>query len=148
MSDKKALLISACLLGTNCKYNGGNNALPAEKIAALRGKYRLIPICPETAGGLPTPRDPSERQGDLVVSCKGRDVTAEYSRGADVALRLAEKYGCETALLKGKSPSCGSGLIYDGSFSGRLTPGDGVAAERLRALGVKILGENEADMLL
>lgn len=148
MGEKEALLISACLLGVECKYSGGHNAMAAGKIAALREKYRLVPVCPETAGGLPTPRDPSERRGGAVVSCKGRDVTAEYSKGADVAVSLAERNGCKTALLKEKSPSCGSGLIYDGSFSGRLTQGDGVAVERLRARGVKILGENEADMLI
>ena len=76
MGEKEALLISACLLGVECKYSGGHNAMAAGKIAALREKYRLVPVCPETAGGLPTPRDPSERQGDLVVSFKGRDVTA------------------------------------------------------------------------
>ena len=81
MSEKEALLISACLLGVECKYSGGHNAMAAEKIAALREKYRLIPVCPETAGGLPTPRDPSERRGGAVVSCKGRNVTAEYSKG-------------------------------------------------------------------
>ena len=148
MGEKEALLISACLLGTSCKYNGGHNALPADKIAALRGKYRLIPICPETAGGLPTPRDPSERQGDLVVSCKGRDVTAEYSKGADVAVSLAEKNGCRTALLKEKSPSCGSGVIYDGTFTGRLIAGDGLAAERLKARGVRVRGESEVDEII
>lgn len=148
MSGKEALLISACLLGTSCKYNGGNNALPADKIAALRGKYRLIPICPETAGGLPTPRDPSERRGGAVVSCKGRDVTAEYSKGADVAVSLAEKNGCKTALLKEKSPSCGSGVIYDGTFTGRLVVGDGLAAERLKARGVRVYGESEVDEII
>lgn len=148
MSGKEALLISACLLGTSCKYNGGNNALPADKIAALRGKYRLIPICPETAGGLPTPRDPSERRGGAVVSCKGRDVTAEYSKGADVAVSLAEKNGCKTALLKEKSPSCGSGMIYDGTFTGRLVVGDGLAAERLKARGVRVYGESEVDEII
>ena len=113
MSEKEALLISACLLGVECKYSGGHNAMAAEKIAALREKYRLIPVCPETAGGLPTPRDPSERRGGAVVSCKGRNVTAEYSKGADAAVSLAERNGCKMALLKEKSPSCGSGVIYD-----------------------------------
>ena len=117
MSEKEALLISACLLGVECKYSGGHNAMAAEKIAALREKYRLSPVCPETAGGLPTPRDPSERRGGAVVSCKGRNVTAEYSKGADVAVSLAERNGCKMALLKEKSPSCGSGVIYDGTFT-------------------------------
>lgn len=148
MSAKKALLVSACLLGVECKYSGGHNAIAGEKIAALREKYRLIPACPETAGGLPTPRDPSERRGDAVVSCKGRDVTAEFSRGADTALCLAERYGCAAALLKEKSPSCGSGVIYDGSFTGTLINGDGLAAERLKLRGVKVYGESEVDKII
>lgn len=148
MNARKTLLVSACLLGTECKYSGGHNAMPGATIAALREKYRLIPVCPETAGGLPTPRDPSERRGDAVVSCKGRDVTAEFSRGADAALCLAERYGCTSALLKEKSPSCGSGVIYDGSFTGTLVSGDGLAAERLKKRGIKIYGESEADKLI
>ena len=148
MIEKEALLISACLLGVKCKYSGGHNAIAAEKIAALREKYRLIPVCPETAGGLPTPRDPSERRGDTVVSCNGRDVTAEYSKGADIAVSLAEKNGCNLALLKEKSPSCGSGVIYDGTFTGHLTAGDGLTAERLKARGVSVRGESEVDEII
>ena len=135
------LLISACLLGFECKYSGGSNKLPAERIAALREQYRLIPVCPETAGGLPTPRDPSERLGDRVVSSKGRDVTAEFVKGAQTALWLCKHYGCKKALLKRNSPSCGGEYIYDGSFSGLLIPGEGVAAEMLRAEGIEVFGE-------
>lgn len=138
----KPLLISACLLGVNCKYSGGNNALPSDVLSRLRAKYRLIPVCPETAGGLPTPREPCERRGDQVVSRSGRDATAEYTRGAEVAVQLAARFGCTRALLKENSPSCGFGTIYDGSFSHSLIPGHGVAAEALAAYGVKILGES------
>lgn len=148
MGAKEPLLVSACLLGVECKYSGGHNAMADEKIAALREKYRLIPVCPETAGGLPTPRDPSERRGDRVVSCKGRDVTAEYSKGADTAVQLVERYGCAAALLKEKSPSCGSGVIYDGTFTGTLIRGDGLAAERLKSRGVKVYGESEVDKII
>ena len=147
MSNKKALLISACLLGSNCKYSGGNNAIPAGTIAALREKYRLIPVCPETAGGLPTPRDPSERRGEAIISNKGCDVTAEFSKGADIAVSLARKYCCEAAVLKEKSPSCGRGVIYDGTFTGSLTQGDGLTAERLKKCGVRVYGESEADII-
>lgn len=140
------LLISACLLGFNCKYSGGSNKLCDERIAALREKYRLIPVCPETAGGLPTPRDPSERLDGRVVSCKGADVTAQFSKGAETALILAKRFGCKKALLKEQSPSCGSGIIYDGSFTGALVPGDGLTAERLKAAGVKIYGESAEDI--
>ena len=128
----ETLLISACLMGYNCKYNGGNNALPPEVLSALRERYRLIPVCPEAAGGLPTPRVPSERRGGSVVTRDGRDVTAAFRRGAEIAGKLAERYGARLALLKSNSPSCGSGTVYDGSFTGTLTPGDGVTAEYLK----------------
>ena len=141
------LLISACLLGVECKYSGGSNALPEEMIGKLRARYRLIPVCPETAGGLPTPRDPSERLGERVVSCRGADVTAQFKKGAEAALTLARRYGCTTALMKEHSPSCGSGLIYDGSFSGKLVEGDGCAAELLKAAGVSVVGENVTELL-
>lgn len=141
------LLISACLLGVECKYSGGSNALPKETIEKLRTRYRLIPVCPETAGGLPTPRDPSERLGERVVSCRGADVTAQFKKGAEAALTLARRYGCTTALMKEHSPSCGSGLIYDGSFLGKLVKGDGCAAELLKAAGVSVVGENMTELL-
>ena len=141
------VLISACLLGFECKYCGGSNKLPEQQLAALRERFRLIPVCPETAGGLPTPRDPSERLGDKVVSNQGRDVTAQYQKGAETALWLARRYGCKAALLKEKSPSCGSGQIYDGSFSHVLVPGSGVAAELLAQNGITVLGESQADIL-
>ena len=135
------LLVSACLLGFECKYSGGSNKLSDEYIAQLKEKYRLIPVCPETAGGLPVPRDPSERLGDKVISSKGKDVSAQFNKGAKIALYLARRYGCKKALLKRNSPSCGGEFIYDGSFSGALIPGEGVTAERLRAEGLEILGE-------
>lgn len=135
------LLISACLMGFECKYSGGSNKLSDERLSELREKYRLIPVCPEAAGGLPTPRDPSERLGDRVVSSKGRDVTAQFTKGAETALFLAQKYGCKKALLKRNSPSCGGEYIYDGSFSGRLIPGEGLTAELLRAEGIEVFGE-------
>ena len=141
------LLISACLLGVECKYSGGSNALPEETIEKLRTRYRLIPVCPETAGGLPTPRDQSERLGERVVSCRGADVTAQFKKGAEAALTLARRYGCTTALMKEHSPSCGSGLIYDGSFLGKLVKGDGCAAELLKAAGVSVVGENMTELL-
>ena len=128
----ETLLISACLMGFNCKYNGGNNALPEELLFALRQHYRLIPVCPEVAGGLPTPRIPSERREDRVVTRDGRDVTAEFQRGAELAGKLAERFDVHAALLKSNSPSCGSGTVYDGSFTGTLVPGDGITTEYLK----------------
>lgn len=142
------LLISACLLGAKCKYSGGSNALGKGRLAALRKKYVLIPVCPETAGGLPTPREPSERREGSVFSRSGRDVTKEFERGAQTALKLCGRFGCSAALLKERSPSCGSGTIYDGSFTGRAVPGDGVAAEVLKAAGVTVYGESKTDKLI
>lgn len=142
------LLISACLLGFECKYSGGSNALDAAALAALRERFRLIPVCPESAGGLPTPRPPSERRNGKVINKLGQDVTEEYRKGADTALYLARRYGCTRALLKERSPSCGSGEIYDGSFTGSLVPGDGVAAESLKAAGIGVYGESRIKELL
>ena len=144
----KRLLVSACLLGANCKYSGGNNALDGETLRLLREKWALVPVCPETAGGLGVPREPSERREGRVVNRRGEDVTAAFSGGAETACRLCGRFGCKTALLKENSPSCGSGTIYDGSFSGTLTAGDGLTAERLRALGVTIVGESGIHELL
>ena len=140
---KEALLISACLLGTNCKYNGGNNALPEEKLAVLRERYRLVPVCPERDGGLPTPRLPSERLGERVLNRAGEDVTEAFRRGAAHALETAEREGCLIALLKERSPSCGSGKIYDGSFTSTVIAGDGITAELLKQNGIRVLGESE-----
>ena len=142
---KEPLLVSACLVGVNCKYSGGNNALPPELLAALEEKYRLVPICPERDGGLPTPRLPSERRGELVVNRAGEDVTEAFRRGAQFALETARREGCRLALLKERSPSCGSGEIYDGSFSGTLIPGDGVAAALLKENGIAVFGESEIE---
>lgn len=144
---KKRLLVSACLLGSNCKYTGGNNALPAARLAALKEKYDLVPVCPETAGGLPVPREPSERRDGCVFTRSGRDVSAEFERGANTALKLCRRFDCCAALLKERSPSCGSGIIYDGSFSGTEISGDGAAAEKLKAAGVPVCGESEIDKL-
>ena len=142
------LLISACLMGYECKYCGGSNRLAERELEALRAKCRLIPVCPESAGGLSTPRDPSERRGERVVSSKGVDVTSEYNKGADTAMYLARRYGCKAALMKAKSPSCGSGEIYDGTFTGTIVPGYGVAAERLEAAGIRVLSEDEIGKLI
>lgn len=140
MRDKA--LISACLLGAECKYSGGSNTLPEDTLAALREKYELIPVCPECYGGLTTPRAPSERRGDKVVSKTGADVTAQFQRGAQTALYLAEIFGARLAIFKENSPSCGSGTIYDGTFTGTLTQGDGVTAELLKKHGITVIGEN------
>ena len=139
---REKALISACLLGAECKYSGGSNALPEDTLAALREKYELIPVCPECCGGLTTPRAPSERRGDKVVSKTGADVTEQFQKGAQTALHLAEMFGARLAIFKENSPSCGSGTIYDGTFTGTLTQGDGVTAELLKKHGIKVISEN------
>ena len=144
----EALLISACLLGENCKYDGGSNALPAQVLAALCSRFRLVPVCPEVLGGLPIPRCPSERRGEAVITRDGRDVTEAFRRGAEQALVIAEGEGCRRALLKERSPSCGPEGIYDGSFSHRVIPGAGVTAALLRQAGLDILGESRIRELL
>ena len=137
------ILISACLLGAACRYDGGSK--PVLSVEALMGRYQLVPVCPEQLGGLPTPREPSERQGDLVVMKSGADVTAQYQRGAEQALHLARVFGCKKAVLKERSPSCGSGEIYDGTFSGKLTPGDGVTAALFKKNGIEVFGESHVN---
>ncbi len=140
------ILISACLLGIRCRYNGTDKR--DVRIAKLKEKHHLIPVCPEIYGGLPTPRDPSERVGDKVMGKNGQDVTEEFVRGAEETLALARLYGCKYAVLKERSPSCGFGEIYDGTFSGALTSGSGVAAELLAQNGVIVLGESRMEELL
>ncbi|MCR5112801.1 MAG: DUF523 domain-containing protein [Acholeplasmatales bacterium] len=139
------LLISGCLLGRNCKYNGGNNY--ASEVEALKDKYELIVICPEVMGGLSTPRDPSERLNDKILSSKGKDVTKEFTNGAKIALELALKNGCTKALLKDGSPSCGSTYIYDGTFSHNKIKGYGVTTEMLINAGIEIYTEKDIEKL-
>lgn len=144
--EKRNLLVSACLLGIPCRYDG--KTVPRVAISALSERFNLIPICPEIYGGLPTPRIPSERVGDLVVMRDGTDVTDNFRRGAEAACLLARETGTDLALLKERSPSCGKGMIYDGSFTGTLTARDGYAAEQLVACGVRVFGESELDELM
>ena len=134
------ILVSACLLGISCRYDGKSKPHPA--VLALQRQHQLIPVCSEIFGGLPTPRTPAERVGDRVLTEDGRDVTQEYHRGAEEVLALARRLDCKVALLKERSPSCGTGEIYDGSFTRTLTAGDGVTAELLRASGIAVFGES------
>lgn len=135
------LLISACLLGVPCRYDGTGKAHPL--VMELAGGHELVPVCPEQLGGLPTPRPPAERRGDRVITRTGLDVTDAYRRGAAETLALCRRLDCQAAVLKERSPSCGHGMIYDGSFSGVLIPGDGVAAVLLAEYGVPIYGESQ-----
>ena len=138
-------MISACLLGACCRYDGASKAHPLAE--ALAQRHTLIPVCPEQLGGLSTPRPPAERRGDRVVTRTG-DVTEQYRRGAEETLKLYRLLGCEAAVLKERSPSCGYGQIYDGTFSGALTAGDGVTAALLAAHGVAVYGESQIQALL
>lgn len=136
-------LVSACLAGQKCRYDGRANTHPLCQALVQQGL--AVPICPEFDGGLPIPRDPAERQGDLVVTCRGRDVTQAYHRGALAALETAQRLGITRAILKAKSPSCGSSLIYDGTFQRRLISGEGVTCSLLRRNGIQVCSELELD---
>lgn len=140
------ILVSACLLGLNCRYDG-LGCYQAE-IEKLKAKHHLLPVCPEIYGGLPTPREPAEIIGGSVITKGGRDVTAAYEKGAKEMLLLAQRLDCRVAVLKSKSPSCGKGQIYDGSFSGRLVDGDGILAQLLTDEGITVLTEGEMQALL
>lgn len=140
------LLISACLLGCPCRYDGASKPHPG--CDALWARHTVVPVCPEKLGGLPTPRPPAERRDGRVVTAAGADVTTAYRRGAEEALRLCRVFGCEAALLKERSPSCGCGAVYDGSFTATLTVGDGVTAALLKAEGISVYGESHLMELL
>ena len=134
---KEKILVSSCLLGLNCKYDGGNNY--SKEIDDFLKDYDVIPICPEIMGGLPTPRMASERLGDKVITKDGIDVTKQYKKGAEECLFLARKYDVKKALLKLRSPSCGSDKIYDGTFTHTVIDGNGLTAELLKDNGIEII---------
>lgn len=133
-------LVSACLLGVNCRYNA--EPVPVPGVMELMERHMLIPVCPEQLGGLSTPREPAEICNGRVFSQNGTDVTENYCRGAKETLRLAKLFGCKYAILKERSPSCGYGKIYDGTFSNKLTDGDGFTAALLKKNGITVLGES------
>ena len=143
-------IVSACLLGENVKYSGGNN-LSEAVCRFLEGKEYML-VCPEVRGGLTVPREPSERMGDRIVTKTGLDVTTQFLDGARLTLEdVFMKYSLdeiEAAILKENSPSCGYGTIHDGTFTGPLVERDGVLGERLRALGIKVYNENNIDKLI
>jgi uncharacterized protein YbbK (DUF523 family) len=137
------ILVSACLLGVRCRYDGA--AKHDARIERLMEKHHVIPVCPEIYGGLSTPREPSERTGDKVMGKNGQDVTEAFQKGAEEALALVKLFHCRYAILKERSPSCGHGRIYDGTFSGTLVDGSGVTAELLEKNGVTVLGESQIE---
>lgn len=142
---KEKLIVSACLLGKNCKYNGTNNK--NEKVLSLAEKYDIVPVCPECFGRLPVPRAPSEIKNGGVFSKDGKDVTEFFKAGAEKALEAAKKSGAAKAVLKARSPSCGKGRIYDGSFTGRVIDGDGITAALFKKNGISVFTEDETEEL-
>ena len=139
-----AIVVSACLLGVRCNHRG--EASTSEAVVALGATHRLVPICPETAGGLPTPRAAAELQpGGRVVNVDGDDVTAAYERGAAAAMRLAATTGAREAILKARSPSCGCREIHDGTFTRTRRQGEGVTARALRDAGLVLRTEEEVE---
>jgi uncharacterized protein YbbK (DUF523 family) len=139
--DRPALLVSACLLGTRCNHEAAHSLRAA--VVALAATHRLVPICPEVCGGLSTPRPAAERDGERVVTVDGDDVTAEYERGAHAAVEMAKAVGARRAVLKARSPSCGSRQVYDGTFTRTLRAGEGITAIALRAAGIEVVSEED-----
>lgn len=137
----KKILVSACLMGYECRYKG--DGCKCEKVWELSKDNIVIPVCPEQLGGLSTPRLPAEIVDGKVIAQNGRDVTAEYNRGADFAVEIAKANNVDYCILKANSPSCGKGVIYDGSFSGAKTNGNGIAAQKLINAGFAVKTENE-----
>ena len=134
------ILVSACLLGLNCRYDGKGQ--PNSKVLDLTEKLNVIPVCPEVYGGLKTPRNPAEIKEGKVVTVFGEDVTENFLRGAQETLKVARIFKCPYAVLKERSPSCGFGKVYDGTFSGKIIFGNGVTAGLLDKNGIKIFNEN------
>ncbi|MDE6060152.1 MAG: DUF523 domain-containing protein [Clostridia bacterium] len=137
----KKILVSACLMGYDCRYKGDN--CKNQAVLELGKDNILIPVCPEQLGGLSTPRLPAERVGDKVLTPIGTDVTAQYNRGAEIAVEVAKRNEVDYCIMKANSPSCGKGIIYDGTFSGNKVEGNGVTVEKLLGQGFTVLSEND-----
>ena len=131
------IMVSACLMGENCKYNGGNNL--SEKVLEFVKGHEVIVVCPEVMGGLPTPRIPAEIVNGTVTAKDGRNVDKEFRKGAGIALEMAKENQVDLVILQSRSPSCGPKQIYDGSFSGKRKEGQGVFAKMLIENGFQII---------
>jgi len=141
MAKKEVILVSACLLGIKCRYDGKSK--PNKKVLKLAKEKILIPVCPEILGGLPTPREPAEQKGKRVITKSGKDVTKYFKKGAKEVLKIAKILGVKKAILKQKSPSCGCGKIYDGTFSDKIIKGDGVTTKLLKKHKIKVISEED-----
>lgn len=137
----ETILVSACLAGQCCRYDGKSNL--NIQIEEMVKSGTAVAVCPEALGGLPCPRVPCEIVQDRVKACDGKDLTQTFLLGAERALDIAKQMNCKVAVLKAKSPSCGSGLIYDGSFTGKLISGDGITAALLKKNGIRIFTEKD-----
>lgn len=135
------ILVSACLLGEACKYNGKSNK--NEDLIKFLENHQVFPVCPEVMGGLPTPRLPSEIKDGKVINIKGESVHQEFTMGAELALEIAKAKQVDLAILQPRSPSCGVKQVYDGSFSGQLVGGSGIFASMLRKEGIKSMDVDE-----
>ena len=143
----KKILISACLLGERCRYDGKSKPMKKDLIDKQKREYTLFPVCPEVMGGLLTPRDPCEICGKCVMTADGVDCTSEYTKGAEAALKIALENKVSFCILKSKSPSCGNEYIYDGSYTGTLKPGKGITADLLEKSGFVIYNETQTDFI-
>jgi uncharacterized protein YbbK (DUF523 family) len=132
-------ICSACLLGIKCRYDGKEKK--NRKVINLSREEILIPVCPEQLGGLPTPRESAEQKGKKVFTKSGKDVSENFKKGAKQVLKIAKLYGVKEVILKQRSPSCGCGQIYDGTFSGKIIDGDGVTASLLKKNRIKVITE-------
>ena len=139
------IIVSACLLGVPCRYDGKSK--PENDVIALKDRYELIPVCAEVLGGLPTPRVGAEIVGDKVVRSDGVDVTYEYYKGAKEVLKIAKENGCKIAILKSQSPSCGKGKIYDGTYTRTLIDGNGILTDLLLKNNIEVYTETEIDKI-
>lgn len=142
----ETILVSACLLGDNVKYNGGNNY--DERIEKLKEYYDIVPICPEVFGGLSTPRVPSEIKGDSIINKEGKDVTYEFNRGAHKVINIVNFCHCKKAILMDRSPSCGVNKVYNGKFNGTLVDGMGYTARLLKDKGIELYTIDDIDQLI
>jgi len=142
---KEKILVSACFLGINCKYDGTSNK--NEKILKLAKDFILIPVCPEILGGLPIPREPAEQKGKRVITKSGKDATKYFEKGAKEVLKICKILKIKKAILKQKSPSCGCGKIYDGTFSGKLIKGEGATTKLLKKNKIKVFTEENFEKI-